>query len=160
MRLMQHLCRVVRGLSLGRPGILVASRGRRLRIEAFWTASAKTTVIGRGRVHHRQAVYVLGVARDRRNSQRSILARNSVGTTKKLRLCCDRAKLNSVGFVPNYSELSELKEFLDENLDHRHLNEVLGHDRTTSQMDLRTGAPWIVAVRVGETSKTWAEYRP
>jgi 6-pyruvoyltetrahydropterin/6-carboxytetrahydropterin synthase len=76
-------------------------------------------------------------------------------------------KLNSVGFVRDYRELSVLKEFIDENLDHRHLNEVLGHDRTTSEVIAKWIYDWcsarwpeVAAVRVSETPKSWVEYRP
>ena len=83
----------------------------RARIEAFWTASANTTVIGRGRVHHRQAVYVLGVARDRRTSSAASLRATLVGTTKKLRLCCDRAKLDWSALLPIIANYQNLKSF-------------------------------------------------
>ncbi|HET9804830.1 MAG TPA: 6-carboxytetrahydropterin synthase [Candidatus Acidoferrum sp.] len=35
------------------------------------------------------------------------------------------ATLDGVGYVRDYHELSALKIFLDENVDHRHLNDVL-----------------------------------
>jgi len=77
------------------------------------------------------------------------------------------AKLDAIGFVRDYRELSVLKEFLDNNLDHRHLNAVLGHDRTTSEVIAKWIYDWckarwpeVAAVRVGETPRSWAEYRP
>jgi 6-pyruvoyltetrahydropterin/6-carboxytetrahydropterin synthase len=89
------------------------------------------------------------------------------GHNYEVEVVLQSSKLNSVGFVRDFYELSELKEFLDENLDHRHLNEVLGHDRTTSEVVAKWIYDWcsarwpeIVAVRVSETPKTWAEYRP
>jgi 6-pyruvoyltetrahydropterin/6-carboxytetrahydropterin synthase len=76
-------------------------------------------------------------------------------------------ELDAVGFVRDYRELAELKEFIDDNLDHRHLNDVLGHDQTTSETIAKWLYDWcklrwpeVAAVRVSETPKTWAEYRP
>lgn len=75
--------------------------------------------------------------------------------------------LDAVGFVRDYRELSVLKAYIDQNLDHRHLNDVFGHDRTTSEVIAKWMYDWckghwpeVVAVRVSETPKTWAEYRP
>jgi 6-pyruvoyltetrahydropterin/6-carboxytetrahydropterin synthase len=74
--------------------------------------------------------------------------------------------LDAVGFVRDYHELSALKAFLDETVDHKHLNEVLGHDRTTSEAIAKWLFDWcrarwpeVACVRVSETPKTWAEYR-
>lgn len=75
--------------------------------------------------------------------------------------------LDSIGFVRDYRELSALKEFIDKNLDHRHLNGVLGHDRTSSEVIAKWIFDWcrarwpeVAAVRISETPQTWAEYRP
>ena len=76
-------------------------------------------------------------------------------------------KLNAVGFVRDYHDLAPLKRYIDDNFDHRHLNEVLGHDAVTSEVLAQHFYDWCkallpetVAVRVSETPKTWAEYRP
>ena len=60
-----------------------------------------------------------------------------------------------------------LKEFIDTTVDHNHLNEVLGHNRTTAEVIGKWLYDWskarwpeVIAVRVQETPKTWAEYRP
>ena len=75
--------------------------------------------------------------------------------------------LNAAGFVRDFRELADLKAFIDGNLDHRHLNEVMGHDQTTSEhlamwlyQWCRARWPETSVVRVSETPKTWAEYRP
>lgn len=75
--------------------------------------------------------------------------------------------LDEIGFVRDYRELSALGGMIDQSLDHRHLNEVLGHDRTTAEMIAKWLYDWckarwpeVVAVRVSETPRTWAEYRP
>lgn len=75
--------------------------------------------------------------------------------------------LNSTGFVRDYRELSEFKQFIDDKLDHRHLNDVLGDDSVTAETMARYFFNWChqrwpetSAVRVKETPKTCAEYRP
>ncbi|VAW01777.1 6-carboxy-5,6,7,8-tetrahydropterin synthase [hydrothermal vent metagenome] len=75
--------------------------------------------------------------------------------------------LNAQGFVRDYHDLAELKRYIDDNLDHRHLNEVLGDDMVTAERLARHFYDWCKArffetsaVRVSETPKTSAEYRP
>ena len=77
------------------------------------------------------------------------------------------AELDETGFVRDYRDLSLLKRYIDETFDHRHLNDVLGHDRVTAEVLARHLFDWCrerfaetSAVRVSETPKTWAEYRP
>lgn len=77
------------------------------------------------------------------------------------------AELNAFGFVRDYHELGPFKRYLDESFDHRHLNAVLGHDAVTAECLAQHFFDWCklrwpetVAVRVSETLKTWAEYRP
>lgn len=74
--------------------------------------------------------------------------------------------LNESGFVRDYLELAPFKSFIEEKLEHRHLNDVV--DGPTSAENLarflyefaRGLWPEVTAVRVSETPKTWAEYRP
>jgi 6-pyruvoyltetrahydropterin/6-carboxytetrahydropterin synthase len=77
------------------------------------------------------------------------------------------AAVDGVGFIRDYREISALKEFLDATVDHNHLNDVLGHDRTTTEVLCKWLYDWckarwpeVIAVRVSETPRTWAEYRP
>src|SRR5262249_50295657 len=77
------------------------------------------------------------------------------------------ATLDRVGFVRDFYELSELKQFIDRTLDHKHLNDVLGHDHTTTEVISRWLYEWckarwpeVIAVCVSETPDSWAEYRP
>ena len=77
------------------------------------------------------------------------------------------ATLNQSGFVRDYRELSDLKSYIDDQLDHRHLNDVLGIDNTTAERIAKhlfelcyARWPEVAAVSVSETPKTWAEYRP
>jgi 6-pyruvoyltetrahydropterin/6-carboxytetrahydropterin synthase len=76
-------------------------------------------------------------------------------------------ELDENGFVLDYRALDPLKRWIDDTLDHRHLNEVFGHDGVTSEVLAREIFDWaharwaqVSAVRVSETPKTWAEYRP
>lgn len=76
------------------------------------------------------------------------------------------ATLSSVGFVRDYREMDEVKQFIDDKLDHRHLNDVMCGLNPTAEnlacwlyhLFLPT-YPELRAVRVSETTKTWAEYR-
>lgn len=78
----------------------------------------------------------------------------------------------ATGFVVDYRELNAFRGYLDTTLDHQHLNDVLGGSMPTTAENLaaflfaearsRLGAAGrlIRAVRVSETPKTWAEFRP
>ncbi len=75
--------------------------------------------------------------------------------------------LNAYGFVRDYRELDALKIFVDENLDHRHVNDVLGDDNVTAEHLAKYLYDWcksrwteVTAVRVRETPRACAEYRP
>ena len=75
--------------------------------------------------------------------------------------------LNAVGFVRDYHELSALKIYIDEKIDHRHLNDVLGDDCVTAEHMAKHFYDWCkarwpetTAVKVSETPRSWAEYRP
>ena len=75
--------------------------------------------------------------------------------------------LDAHGFVRDYGELKVLKDYIDGTLDHRHLNNVLADDMVTAEKLAKHLYDWCIsrwaetaAVRVSETPKTWAEYRP
>jgi len=74
--------------------------------------------------------------------------------------------LNPVGFVVDYNDLKPIQEWIDITIDHRHLNNVLAGNPTAEHLaahlyeTFRPRFPTLVAVRVSETPKTWAEYRP
>ena len=76
------------------------------------------------------------------------------------------ATLNSDGFVRDYHELSPLQDYIEGTFDHRHLNDVLDVPSTAENMArhfhdwCKARWPETAAVRVSETPKTWAEYRP
>jgi 6-pyruvoyltetrahydropterin/6-carboxytetrahydropterin synthase len=76
-------------------------------------------------------------------------------------------ELNPVGFVRDYRELNEFKNYLDNEVDHHHLNELFGDTSVTAErlaqrffIWCRDRWPEVAAVKVSETAKTWAEYRP
>lgn len=75
--------------------------------------------------------------------------------------------LNAVGFVRDYRELDALKAYIDEKFDHRHLNDILGDNNVTAEQIAKHFYDWckakwaeVSAVRVRETPKSIAEYRP
>jgi 6-pyruvoyltetrahydropterin/6-carboxytetrahydropterin synthase len=70
------------------------------------------------------------------------------------------------GFLIDFRELNQLRDYIDENLDHRHLNDVLDFSPSTENLAYhfytwcKARWPETCAVRVQETPKLWAEYRP
>ncbi len=88
------------------------------------------------------------------------------GHNYAVELVLEGLELNESGFVRDYRDLAPFKTFVDEKLDHRHLNDVV--DGPTSAENLARFLyefahglwPEVAAVRVSETPKTWAEYRP
>lgn len=76
------------------------------------------------------------------------------------------AELNGDSFVRDYHELASLKAYIDDRFDHRHLNDVLDTPPTAENLArhffdwCRSRWPETSAVRISETPKTWAEYRP
>jgi len=74
-------------------------------------------------------------------------------------------ELNEHGFVVDFGELKPLKDYIDNTLDHRHLNDVLPFQTTAENLAKHlfdwSSNVWaeVTAVRVSETLKTWAEYR-
>ncbi|MGW2705521.1 6-pyruvoyl trahydropterin synthase family protein [Streptomyces sp. NPDC001340] len=78
-----------------------------------------------------------------------------------------RDELTRAGFVRDYGDLADFKKWLDAELDHRHLNDVIsGRNPSAENLAMWIFELWserfgeISAVRVSETPKTWAEYRP
>jgi len=72
--------------------------------------------------------------------------------------------LNEAGFVKDYRELQYIKEYIDNNLDHRHLNDILDFNPSAENIakylfDLfKNELPELYAVEVSETPKTTAVY--
>ena len=74
------------------------------------------------------------------------------------------AQLNSTGFVKDYRELDSVKQYIDEKLDHRHLNDILPFNPTAENIakflydTFKEDLPELYAVEVSETPKTTAIY--
>lgn len=91
------------------------------------------------------------------------------GHNYQVELILSAPALDPDGFVVDYGELSDFKHYLDIQLDHRHLNDVLVYSQRTTAENLAKHlyetcqtfdwGRYVMAVRVSETSKTWAEYR-
>ncbi|WP_026928863.1 6-pyruvoyl trahydropterin synthase family protein [Glycomyces tenuis] len=83
-----------------------------------------------------------------------------------LELSAPDHKLVPPGFVRDYNDLDKFKQWMDKTLDHRHLNEVMEVQPTSEVLARWIYDRWIeefpelTAVRVHETQKTTAEYRP
>jgi 6-pyruvoyltetrahydropterin/6-carboxytetrahydropterin synthase len=81
----------------------------------------------------------------------------------KLVLQADR--VDEHGFVVDYLELKPFKDYIDQELDHKHLNDVMSCPTSAENIARHlyewAKAHWaeVSAVLVSETPKTWAEYR-
>lgn len=75
--------------------------------------------------------------------------------------------LDSLAFVVDFAELAPFKKFIDNHLDHRHLNDSLKQPTSEAlayflfhQAEQLLGEGLVEEVIVSETPKTWASYRP
>lgn len=74
--------------------------------------------------------------------------------------------LDEHGFVQDYNDLDRIKQYIDNQLDHKHLNDVLNMNPTAELIALhlfeefKPDYPKLVAVSVKETPKTIARYEP
>lgn len=72
--------------------------------------------------------------------------------------------LNAAEFVIDYRELESVKRYIDEHLDHRHLNDVLTFNPTAENIacflfeHIKRDFPQLYRVEVSETPKTKASY--
>lgn len=89
------------------------------------------------------------------------------GHNAVVRVTLGAQDLNPVGFVLDYGDLKPLSTWLDQSLDHRHLNEVFpGMNPTAENLAhavfefvYMTYPQWpIISVGWSETPKTWAVY--
>lgn len=76
-------------------------------------------------------------------------------------------EVDPIGFVMDYRALAPFKDYLDDTLDHRHLNEVLGFQPTAENMAAHLthmaenllplpDSVTVLRISVSETPKTWA----
>ncbi|NRA88273.1 MAG: 6-carboxytetrahydropterin synthase QueD [Rhizobiales bacterium] len=77
------------------------------------------------------------------------------------------SRLTDDGFVMDFRDLAPLKAYIDDKFDHQYLNDVFNDLPTTSEHLAKHFYDWakakwpqVSAVRVAETAKSWAEYRP
>jgi len=93
------------------------------------------------------------------------------GHNYAVEVVCAAADLDERAMVVDYLELDPIKRFIDDTVDHRHLNDVIDGEPTAERLawwlyeSLKSVLPAevagrLVAVRVHETPRTWAEYRP
>lgn len=74
--------------------------------------------------------------------------------------------LDEYSFVVDYGDLKPVKDWIDDKLDHRNLNDVFHVPTTAENLAQQLFAFWrvrypqLTEVRVSETPKTWATYRP
>lgn len=72
--------------------------------------------------------------------------------------------LNKIGFVKDYRELDFIKKWIDDNLDHRHLNDIFPVAPTAEYMaeylykQFKNILPELYSIGVKETEKTIAVY--
>ena len=72
--------------------------------------------------------------------------------------------LDQYSFVVDYNDLDPVKEYIDAELDHRNLNDVLNVPSTAENIArflyerFKPDFPQLTKVRISETPKTWAEY--
>lgn len=78
-------------------------------------------------------------------------------------------ELNPVGFVTDYRGLDNIKNFIDDRLDHRHLNDWMsGYKENPTAENIarrffdifKTWHPGLISVEIQETPKTIARYEP
>ncbi len=76
-------------------------------------------------------------------------------------------KLNDTGFVKDYNELRVVKDYIDKQLDHRNLNDIMSPLNSSAEnlakmlFDVfKPEIPELYAVEVSETPKTSAIYEP
>jgi len=74
--------------------------------------------------------------------------------------------LDKQGMVQDYGELKPIKDWIDQTLDHKNLNNIVPRDPTAENIAIwiyslwKSSFPLLSAVEVSETDKTWARYEP
>lgn len=77
---------------------------------------------------------------------------------------CSSKQLHQPGFVIDYHDLAPIKHYIDDRLDHRHLNDVFDFNPTAELMakflftEFKKIVSEISAVEISETPKTNARY--
>ena len=78
-----------------------------------------------------------------------------------------KGEVDEVGFVQDYGELKPIKDYVDNVLDHRNLNDVFPmHNTTVENMSkiiydyFKPMFPKLFAIEMSETPKTCCRYEP
>ncbi len=75
-----------------------------------------------------------------------------------------RGELNKEGFVQDYNDLSPISDWIENTLEHRHLNEVFDFQTSVENMSkyvydlFKLQFPLLFAVEMSETPKTSCRY--
>ncbi|MFG1918142.1 6-carboxytetrahydropterin synthase [Micromonospora sp. NPDC048898] len=92
------------------------------------------------------------------------------GHTYTVEVVLEGGSLTGPGFVTDFGDLAPFGQYINDHLDHRHLNDVLGDIAPTSEWLAWHLARWLedhlvgdlggrlAIVRVSETPSSWAEY--
>ncbi len=92
------------------------------------------------------------------------------GHTYTVEVVLEGDLLTEPGFVTDFGDLAPFGQYINDHLDHRHLNDALGDIAPTSEQLAWHLARWLkehladslggrlAAVRVSETPSSWAEY--
>lgn len=85
-----------------------------------------------------------------------------------VKVAIKNGELDDVGFILDFGDLATIKHYIDEQLDHRHLNDVLDFNSTAENMAhhlhntvrelLTLPGGSQVTVSISETPKTWAHF--
>lgn len=88
------------------------------------------------------------------------------GHSYRVEIMLQSEKLDNTGFVVDYGDLAPFSRYISENLDHRHLNDLLDQPSAENlaahlyRVAYQLWPDWLKEIRVSETAKTWASYRP
>jgi 6-pyruvoyltetrahydropterin/6-carboxytetrahydropterin synthase len=74
--------------------------------------------------------------------------------------------LDSTSFVQDYGDFKPIGDYINEHMDHRHLNEVIPGQASAENIakylfhKFKAQFPLLSGIGVSETPKTWAWYKP
>jgi len=81
-----------------------------------------------------------------------------------VKVVLESAELEEPGFVQDYKALDVIKRWIDETLDHQHLNKVISVMPTAENLareiykKFKPQFPLLKKIGISETPKTWAYY--
>jgi 6-pyruvoyltetrahydropterin/6-carboxytetrahydropterin synthase len=85
------------------------------------------------------------------------------GHTYTVEVILAATDLDEHGFVCDYADLGDLGVYIKDNLDHRHLNDLMPQTSAEAIAEwlhdwAKQRWPHLIAIRVSESPDTWAEY--